>query len=87
MILIEELKKRLEKLEPISINIKDDSALHSGHRGNGGGGHFTLIIKSALFNDLSQVARHRMIYQLLNDLMPSKVHALSIKAYASNEQS
>jgi len=86
MKIIDELKKRLEKLEPISINIEDDSALHKGHQGNGGGGHFTLFIKSAHFNDLSLVARHRMIYQLLNDLMPNKVHALSIKAYASNEQ-
>jgi BolA protein len=85
MSLIEEIKSRLQVLSPIRLEIQDDSALHAGHKGNGGGGHFTLKIVSAEFNGKSQVARHRAIYELMKDLIPQKIHALSIHAIASNE--
>lgn len=85
MPLIEEIKSRLENLSPSRLEIQDDSALHAGHKGNGGGGHFTLTIVSPAFCGQSAVARHRMIYQALSDLMPNKIHALSIHAIASNE--
>lgn len=81
--MIDELKKRLVVLEPSQLEIEDESALHAGHQGNGGGGHYKLTITSAKFNELSQVARHRMIYALVNDLIPTKVHALSIQANAA----
>ncbi|MEN9724850.1 MAG: hypothetical protein RLZZ98_359 [Pseudomonadota bacterium] len=85
MSLIEEIKSRLESLSPLRLEIQDDSALHAGHKGNGGGGHFTLTIVSQAFCGQSAVARHRIIYQALSDLMPNKIHALSIHAIASNE--
>ncbi|MFZ9643221.1 MAG: BolA family protein [Candidatus Methylopumilus sp.] len=85
MNLIEEINTRLQHLKPIELDIQDDSALHAGHKGNGGGGHFTIRIVSADFNGKSQVARHRAIYQLMGELMPKQVHALSIHAIASNE--
>lgn len=85
MSLINEIKTRLEKLAPTRLDIQDDSALHAGHQGNGGGGHFTVTIVSDAFCGLSAVARHRMIYQALSDLMPQKIHALSIHAIASDE--
>jgi BolA protein len=85
MQLTEEITKKLQALKPILLEIQDDSALHSGHKGNDGGGHFTLTIKSQAFNGLSQVARHRQIYQLLAEYIPLKIHALSIHAIATNE--
>ena len=85
MSLINEIKTRLEKLAPTRLDIQDDRALHAGHQGNGGGGHFTVTIVSDAFCGLSAVARHRMIYQALSDLMPQKIHALSIHAIASDE--
>ena len=85
MNLIEEIKTRLQTLSPSLLEIQDDSALHAGHKGNGGGGHFTLKIVSAEFNGKSQVARHRAIYELMGGLIPQKIHALSIHAIASNE--
>jgi BolA protein len=85
MNLIEEIKSRLQPLAPSQLEIQDDSALHAGHKGNGGGGHFTLKIVSASFNGKSHVARHRIIYQLMSDLIPLKIHALSIQAIASEE--
>jgi BolA protein len=83
MTLIEEITARLQVLKPITLNIEDESALHAGHKGNGGGGHFKLTISSEKFNELTQLARHRMIYDLVNDLIPTRVHALRIQANGS----
>ena len=79
------IKSRLVVLEPILLEIEDDSALHAGHKGNGGGGHFNVKIVSSHFSQKSQIIRHRLIYQAVADLMPKQIHALSILAIAPNE--
>lgn len=87
MALTDEIRTRLSALEPLVLEIKDDSALHAGHQGSGGGGHFSLTIVSSQFCGKSQIIRHRSIYQLVADLMPHQIHALSIHAIASDETS
>lgn len=84
MSIIEEIKHKLQSLEPTFVELEDESTLHAGHRGNGSGGHFKLTIASPRFNDLPPVTRHRMVYQVLNDLFPNKIHALSIRAQTVN---
>lgn len=79
------IKSRLATLEPSLLEIEDDSAAHAGHKGNGGGGHFNVKIVSSHFSKKSQIIRHRLIYQILADLMPQQIHALSILAIAPNE--
>ena len=78
--MIEQITERLQTLAPTALAIEDESALHAGHAGNGGGGHYKLTITSAAFIEKSAVARHRLIYALLSDLIPNKIHALSIQA-------
>lgn len=85
MNLVDEIKARLETLEPITLEIEDDSAAHAGHKGNTGGGHFNLKITSSHFSEKSQIMRHRLIYQALGDLMPLQIHALSIIAISPND--
>lgn len=85
MTLVEEITSRLQFLVPNALHIEDDSATHAGHAGNAGGSHFNLKITSSHFFEKSQIMRHRIIYQALADLIPSKIHALSIHAYAPNE--
>ncbi len=85
MSLIDEITQRLQILEPIHLSLIDESALHVGHKGSGGGAHFKLNITSSHFSGKSQIIRHRLIYQTLSDLMPHKLHALSIQAIASDE--
>jgi BolA protein len=80
MNLTELIKQRLQALEPQDLSIQDDSALHVGHAGNQGGGHFSLSISSAHFLGKSQVMRHRLVYAQLAYLIPNKIHALSINA-------
>ncbi|MEI7575055.1 MAG: hypothetical protein RLZZ541_998 [Pseudomonadota bacterium] len=85
MTLIEEITVRLQSLAPSTMNIDDESAMHAGHAGNKGGGHFKLTMTSSHFCGKSQIMRHRLIYQILADLIPSKIHALSIHALAPDE--
>lgn len=80
------MRQRLDALQPESVDILDDSANHAGHAGAAsGGGHFHLTIVSKHFAGKPQVARHRLIYQALGDLMPAQIHALSIAAYTPDQ--
>lgn len=80
------LRERLASLAPLAIEIIDDSALHAGHAGAGQGGHYRLRIVADAFSGKSTVARHRLVYAALGELMRSKIHALSIKALAPEEK-
>ncbi|MEN3812658.1 BolA family protein [Chromobacterium piscinae] len=83
---MELLETALRALEPEHLDIQDDSALHAGHAGaKSGGGHYTLTIVSARFAGLNRVARHRLIYQTLGELMAGRVHALAIRALTPEE--
>jgi len=83
---IELMQERLATLQPEVLEIGDDSAQHAGHEGaKGGGGHYNLTIVSPQFNGKLTIARHRMIYNSLGDLMHTRIHALSIRAFAPGE--
>lgn len=77
---IEQIEQALKSLEPELIEIEDDSAAHAGHAGNTGGGHYNLLIVSPAFEGLSLLKRHKLVFAQVNDLMQSKIHALSIRA-------
>ena len=85
MNLTETIRNRLAALEPISLEIEDDSAAHAGHKGNGGGGHFNVKMISSHFSQKSPIMRHRLIYQALSDLIPQQIHALSIVAISPTD--
>lgn len=85
MTITEEICDRLATLDPVRLEIEDDSASHAGHAGSGGGGHFTVTIVSSQFSNKSLIMRHRVVYQALEELIPSRIHALSIRAYAPDE--
>jgi len=80
------IRERLAALDPVSIELDDESALHAGHEGaKGGGGHFRLTIVSPRFRNVSTVARHRLVYAALGPLMRCDIHALAISALAPEE--
>ena len=77
-----EMRERLARaLRPGFIDLIDESDHHRGHAGHDGRGesHFALTIESALFAGQSRVARQRLVYAALGDLMTDRVHALTIK--------
>ena len=85
---IEELiRERLSRLAPDALEVFDDSQEHAGHAGaKDGGGHFQLVIVSRNFAGKNAVARHRLVYEALGDLMPKQIHALAIRAYTPEEE-
>lgn len=83
--MIESIRQALASLNPSLLEIQDDSALHAGHAGNRGGGHYTIIIVSDVFNDLPIIKRHRLVYDAVGSLMEQAIHALSIQAKTSAE--
>ena len=74
------LRERLAFLEPLRLEVIDDSALHAGHAGAREGGHYRLLIISPLFSGKTTLQRHRIIYDALGELMRSRIHALSIRS-------
>lgn len=82
---VERIRERLAALAPVHVEIGDDSALHAGHAGARDGGHYRLTIVSERFRDLPTMARHRLIYDALGDMMRGEIHALSIKALTPDE--
>lgn len=74
-----------EALAPSSLQVRDDSHLHAGHAGAREGRHFSVKVVSPRFKGLNRVARHRLIYDLLQELTPLGIHALAIDAKAPDE--
>ena len=74
------------ELKPEKIDIVDESAKHAGHAGAAsGGGHFIVTIVSTAFENKSLIQRHRMVYDAVDDMMHSEIHALSIQASTPDE--
>ena len=82
-----EIRQRLVFLKPVELDIVDDSHAHSGHPGalESGGGHFNIRIVTTAFHNKNRIDRHRLVYDCLIDLMPHKIHALSVIALTPEE--
>lgn len=85
--LTEALAARLARLAPLHLDIRDDSALHAGHAGARGGGHYSVTLVSAAFDGQSRVNRHRMVFEAAGDLMTHGIHALAVCARTPAEWS
>jgi BolA protein len=80
------IRSRLAALEPDLLDIDDESHLHAGHAGaEGGASHFRVRIVSPRFAGLTPVARHRLVYHQLADLIPFPIHALALETPAFKE--
>lgn len=82
-----EIRKRLATLEPVKLELADESEQHRGHAGYQAGGstHWRLSIVSPRFAGQTVIARHRMVYQALGNLMQNPIHALAITARTPEE--
>ncbi len=67
---IEEIKKLITSSIPdASVEIKDLM---------GDNNHYSAIIKSKMFNGLSRIDQHKLVYKSLKGRMGNELHALSI---------
>ena len=81
------MRERLAALQPVNLELRDESNEHAGHAGSrpSGGSHWQLTIVSEAFRGKNAVARHRMVYEALGDLMKRDIHALKIEAFAPEQ--
>jgi len=84
---IELIRERLRRaLNPVSVDIQDESPLHKGHPGaRDGRGHFRVTVIASAFESLPRLQRHRLVYEAVGDLMQTDIHALSIDALTPDE--
>lgn len=81
------IRSLLEReMAPEALEVIDESHLHVGHPGaRDGRGHFRVRISAACLAGHGRLARHRMIYQALGDMMETDIHALTIEEISGNE--
>lgn len=82
-----QLEQRLrERLAPSHLQVLDESHQHAGHAGANGTGfgtHFRVRIAAPAFAGKRLVARHRLVYDALQDFIDQGLHALAIEAQDS----
>ena len=69
-------------LQPTHLEVIDESADHAGHMGanaEGFGTHFRVRIASPLFIGKTRVARHRLVYDAMQNFIDQGLHALAIE--------
>jgi BolA family transcriptional regulator, general stress-responsive regulator len=88
MVNSEDIKNRLEtELGASEVEVIDESHLHAGHEGaKSGGRHYRVRLKSARFNGLRTLARHRLVYDALAEWMKKEIHALAIDSTEDSPQ-
>lgn len=87
-VVADSIRQKLEQaLQPLRLEIRDDSARHAGHAGarEGGESHFHVTAVSPRFSGLNRVARQRLVYQALAQELAGPVHALSLTLRAPEE--
>ena len=46
--------------------------------------HYSVFIESSLFNDLSKIKQHQLVYKSLDGLMDNELHAMQLKTKGTN---
>ena len=83
--------KLFQKLNPIYVDLRNDSQKHAGHSehlgsaGFTGETHYKLEIVSDIFLGLTRIHRQRKINDLLWDEFQSGLHAFEMKIYTLEE--
>ncbi|MFP6746330.1 MAG: BolA family protein [Alphaproteobacteria bacterium] len=74
-------------LNPLRLEVEDQSHLHAGHAGarEGGESHFAVVIVAEIFQDMSRLARQRLVNEALAQELAGPIHALSIRAMTDDE--
>ena len=71
-----------ERLSPTQLEVIDESADHAGHVGanaEGFGTHVRVRIASPAFAGKTRVARHRLVYDAMQNFIDEGLHALAIE--------
>lgn len=84
-------EKLTNRFNPSQLDVIDESHLHADHAGakdharehgykaGSGESHFHVIIKAEIFSEMSRLARHRAVMEVLSEEM-GKIHAFRLDA-------
>ncbi len=77
-----------EAFAPTRLEVVDDSQKHAGHMGAQPGGetHYSVLVVSERFAGQGRVARHRMVYAVLDPEFAGGLHALALTLRTPSEQ-
>lgn len=80
MALQAEIHARLQSLAPETLDVINESDQHAGHSGHDGSGesHWRVVIKAAVLDDMSRIARHRAVHDAIGPDLMARIHALAI---------
>ena len=80
-------EKLTATLNPIRLEVIDESHRHAGHAGARPGGetHFRVEVVAAAFQGKSLLERQRLVYETLREEMSDQIHALSLVTRAPGE--
>ena len=80
-------KLLMEFLQASYLKVTNDSHQHAGHAGkpHGDDTHFSVVIVSPLFEGESLIARHKMVYSILDSHLKAGLHALKLKTVTPAE--
>ena len=81
------IAKLTRALDPVRLDVVDESARHAGHAGARPEGetHFRVEVVSEAFEGLPRLARQRLVHQALAEELKTRVHALSVTARTPEE--
>tara|TARA_Y100000590_G_C15397450_1_gene892487 strand:- start:191 stop:433 length:243 start_codon:yes stop_codon:yes gene_type:complete len=66
----------LKTIENAQVHVKDT---------NGTGDHFSILVISDLFDDMSLINRHKLIHQCLKKYISNEIHAIQLKTLSKKE--
>ena len=80
-------RKLTVRFQPLHLAIEDQSHRHAGHAGARPGGetHFAVTLVSIAFSGLNRLARQRLVNEVLAEELANRVHALSLRTLAPEE--
>lgn len=78
--------KLVATFNPVECQVLDESEAHVGHAGAAsGGGHYRVRLVSERFQGCNRIARHRLVYDCLDDMMRQEIHALALTLLTPSE--
>lgn len=78
-IIIQEVERRLQSFLPTFLEVKRCPHPQHPDRAASSAIHLTIRIQSSKLSGCRLVEAHRLVYQILDDMIPDKIHSLSIK--------
>lgn len=80
-------EKLMIGLQPVKLDVVNESHLHAGHLSSPGTGqsHFRVFVVAEKFSGLNRLERHRLVNSLIAEEFEHGLHALAISARAPDE--